>query len=86
MDNGGGKTYIHKMWIKTIKVPGRGPAPLGRPLKNQGGRSQMTVTEEDDFMSKSDKTFKEPKKRPHNLALSVQNNENAPKRHTKQGI
>ena len=46
----------------------------------------MTVTEEDDFMSKSDKTFKEPKKRPHNLALSVQNNENAPKRHTKQGI
>ena len=32
---------------RTFKVPGRGPAPLGRPLKDRSGRVQMFVSEED---------------------------------------
>ena len=31
---------------RTFKVPGRGPAPLGRPLKEKGAKAQMIVTNE----------------------------------------
>ena len=46
----------------------------------------MTVTEQDELMAKSDKTFKEPTKKAHNFALSVEKKQTLPKRHTKQGI
>ena len=41
---------------RTFKVPGRGPAPLGRPLKEKGAKRQMIVTNEDDFIAMSEKT------------------------------
>ena len=69
---------------RTFKVPGRGPAPLGRPLKDRSGKVQMFVGEEDDLLARSDKPFNFKPKKQHNLAKSVQNNETAPKRHTKQ--
>ena len=43
---------------RTFKVPGRGPAPLGRPLKEKGGKTQMIVTTDDDFIAMSDKHVK----------------------------
>ena len=33
---------------RTFKVPGRGPAPLGRPFKKQDGRTQLFVSDEDE--------------------------------------
>ena len=69
---------------RTFKVPGRGPAPLGRPLKDRSGRVQMFVSEEDDLVARSDKPFQFKPKKKHDLAKSVRNNETAPKRHTKQ--
>ena len=51
------------MASRKFKVPGRGPAPLGRPLKDQGGRVQVVVTDEGDMLTKSDKTLKENKKK-----------------------
>ena len=36
---------------KTFKVPGREPAPLGRPLKEKVANPQMIVTNEDDFIA-----------------------------------
>ena len=36
---------------RTFKVPGRGPAPLGRPLKDRSGRVQIFVSEEDDLVA-----------------------------------
>ena len=69
---------------RTFKVPGRGPAPLGRPLKDRSGKVQMFVGEEDDLLARSDKPFNFKPKKQHNLAKSVRNNETAPKRHTKQ--
>ena len=73
---------------RTFKVPGRGPAPLGRPLnfklKDKSGRVQIFVSEEDDLVARSDKPFQFKPKKKHDLAKSVRNNETAPKRHTKQ--
>ena len=69
---------------RTFKVPGRGPAPLGRPLKDRSGRVQMFVGEEDDLVARSDKPLKFNPKKKHDLAKSVRHNETAPKRHTKQ--
>jgi len=71
---------------RTVKVPGRGPAPLGRPLKNQSDRVQVTVTEEDDLLSKSDKPTTSHIKKKHDLTQTIKNNESLPKNHTKQGI
>ena len=43
---------------RTFKVPGRGPAPLGRPPKNKAGQTQIFVTTVDeDIVSKSDKSL-----------------------------
>ena len=70
---------------RTFKVPGRGPAPLGRPLKEKGAKTQMIVTNEDDFIAMSDKSVKTVVKKQHNLAKTIVNNETLPKRHTKQG-
>ena len=69
---------------RTFKVPGRGPAPLGRPPKNKAGQTQMFVTVDEDIVSKSDKVFRPQIKKPHNLAKTVESNESAPNRHTKQ--
>ena len=70
---------------RTFKVPGRGPAPLGRPAKDRSGKVQMFVTDEDELMARSDKTgVKEKAKKRHCLAENVDKNETAPKRHTKQ--
>ena len=70
---------------RTFKVPGRGPAPLGRPLKEQGGRTQMIVSDEDDYIARSDKNIKQVPKKRHDFAKSVENNETLPRRHTKKG-
>ena len=70
---------------RTFKVPGRGPAPLGRPFKKQDGRTQMFVSDEDDFIAKSDKPVKHATKKEHNLSKTIQNNETLLRRHTKQG-
>ena len=36
--------------LRKFKVPGRVPAPLGRPLKNRSGKVQLLVTEDGDFV------------------------------------
>ena len=63
---------------RAFKVPGRGPAPLG-------AKTQMIVTNEDDFIAMSDKSVKTVVKKQHNLAKTIINNKTLPKRHTKQG-
>ena len=70
---------------RTFKVPGRGPAPLGRPLKEKGGKTQMIVTTDDDFIAMSDKSVISVAKKVHKLTKTIENNETLPKRHTKQG-
>ena len=69
---------------RKFKVPGRGPAPLGRPPKDQSGRVQVIVTEDEDTLTKSDRAINEKPKKTHNLAKNVANNETLPDRHTKQ--
>ena len=69
---------------RKFKVPGRSPAPLGRPVKDRGGKIQLLVTENDDFVSKSDKTVNENPKKAHNISTNVAKNETLPQRHTKQ--
>ena len=69
---------------RTFKVPGRGPAPLGRPNIQSVGRTQLVISEDDDFIAKSDKTTKQTTKKTHNFARSIEKNETLPKRHTKQ--
>ena len=64
---------------RKFKVLGRGPAPLGRPFKKQDGRTQMFVSDEDDFIAKSDKPVKHATKKAHNLAKTFQNNETLPR-------
>ena len=69
---------------RKFKVPGRSPAPLGRPLKERGGQVQMVVNDGDDFLSRSDKTVQEKPQKSHNISKNVSNNESLPQRHTKQ--
>ena len=69
---------------RTFKVPGKGPAPLGGPVKNRAGQTQMFVTDDEDILAYSDKVFVPQLKKPHNLAKTVKRNESAPNRHTKQ--
>ena len=69
---------------RTFKVPGRGSAPMGRPNIQIVDRTQLVVTEEDDFIAKSDKSTKQTTKKAHNFAKSIRKNETLPKRHTKQ--
>ena len=69
---------------RKFKVPGRSPAPLGRPLKERGGQVQLVVTDGDDFLSRSDKTVQEKPQKSHNISKNVSNNESLPQRHTNQ--
>ena len=69
---------------RTFKVPGRGPAPQGRPHIQSKARLQLVVSEDDDFVARSDTETKNTKKKTHNFAGSVLANETLPKRHTKQ--
>ena len=69
---------------RKFKVPGRGQAPLGRPLKDRAGRLQFVVTEDGDMIARSDKPLNETPKKSHSLAKIVSNNETLPKSHTKQ--
>ena len=48
------------------------------------GQTQMFVTVDQDIVAKSDKAFRPQMKNPHNLAKTVESNESAPNRHTKQ--
>ena len=64
---------------RTFKVPGRGPAPLGRPLKEKGGKTQMIVTTDDDFIAMSDKSVISVAKKVHKLTKTIENNETLPK-------
>ena len=66
-------------------LSGRGPASLGRPFKKQDGRTQMFISDEDDFIAKSDKPAKHATKKEYNLAKTIQNDETLTRRHTKQG-
>lgn len=72
------------MASRKFKIPGRGPAPLGRPLKGQGGRVQVIVNADGDMVAKSDKSVNEKLKKTHNISQNVANNETLPNRHTKQ--
>ena len=42
---------------RTFKVPGRGPAPLGRPLRDRAGETQMFITDNEDIIARSDGNF-----------------------------
>ena len=69
---------------RKFKVPGRSPAPFGRPVKDRAGKLQVVVTDGEDFVTKSDKSVKEIRKKSHKISETVANNETLPKRHTKQ--
>ena len=69
---------------RTFKVPGRGSAPMGRPNIQSVDRTQLVVTDEDDFIAKSDKSTKQTTNKANNFAKSIRKNETLPKRHTKQ--
>ena len=51
------------------------------PLKEKGGKKQMIVTNDDDFLAMSDKPVKAVVKKLHNLTKTIENNETLPKRH-----
>ena len=53
---------------RTFKVPGRGPAPQGRPLQDRSGKVQIVVTEDGDMIARSGKALKFTAKKKHNLA------------------
>ena len=59
---------------------------MGRPNIQSVSRTQLVVTEEEDFIAKSDKSTKITTKKAHNFAKSINKNETLPKRHTKQEI
>ena len=59
---------------RTFKVPGKGPAPIGRPIMNRAGQTQLFVTDNEDIFAKSNKVFRPQLKKPHNLAKTVESN------------
>ena len=69
---------------RTFKIPGRGPAPLGCPLKAQNKRCQLVVSQEEDHIAMSDKDLRQPINKVHKQAENVNNNETIPRGHTKQ--
>ena len=69
---------------RTFKVPGRGPAPLGRPVKDRSGRVQLSVTDNEDLFAMPEKPLKETTKKKHNITDNVSKNQTNPKRQTKQ--
>ena len=68
----------------TYKVPGRGPAAMGRPNLKGVDRTQLFVTEEEDFIAKSDKCTKQITKKAYNFVKSINKNQTLLKRHTRQ--
>ena len=52
---------------RTFKVPGRGPAPLGRPLRDRAGQTQMFITDNEDIIARSDGNFIQQTKKHTNL-------------------
>ena len=69
---------------RTFKVPGRGPAPLGRPLRDRAGQTQMFITDNEDIIARSDGNFIQQTKKTHKFAKILERNTSAPNRHTKQ--
>ena len=53
---------------RTFKVPGRGPAPLGLPLRDRAGQTQMFITDDRDIIARSDGYFRQQTKKTHTLA------------------
>ena len=68
------------------KVPGRAPANLGRPHINHTERTQLVVNEQNDgILAMTGKKQKvNQKKKNHNFAQTVENNQAQPRRHIKK--
>ena len=49
------------------KVPGRGPAPLGLPLRDTAGQTQMIITDDRDIIVRSERNFSQQTKENTNL-------------------
>ena len=64
---------------RTFKVPGRGPAPLGRPPNQSIGRTQLVVSKEDEYFARSDTKTKQVPKKANNFSGIVAKNETLPK-------
>ena len=75
----GGITNVNPPSItrRAFKVPGRGPAPLGRPLRDRAGQTQMFITGDRDIIARSDGNFSQQTYTFYTLCC-------APNRHTKQ--
>ena len=69
---------------QTFKVPGRGPAPLGRPVRDRAGQTQMFIIDNEDIIARSDGNFIQQSKTTHKFAKILERNTSAPNRHTKQ--
>ena len=61
----GGVMNINPPYIarRSFKVPGRGPAPLGRPLRDRAGQTQMFITDDRDIIARSDGNFSQQTKK-----------------------
>ena len=62
---------------QTFKVPGRGPAPLGRPLRDRAGQTQMFITDDRDIIARSDGNFSQQTKKTHKFAKILERNTSA---------
>ena len=80
----GGVIKVNPPSLARQTFKGKGLAPLGRPMMNRAGQTQMFVTDDEDIFAKSDKVFRPQLKKPHNLAKTVESNKSGPNRHTKQ--
>ena len=69
---------------QAFKVPGRGPAPLGRPLRDRAGQTQMFITDDRDIIARSDGNFSQQTEKTHKFAKILERNTSAPNRHKKQ--
>ena len=65
----------------TLKVQRRGPAPLGRPLRDRAGQTQMFSTDNEYIIARSDGNFIQ---QTHKFAKILERNTSATNRHTKQ--
>ena len=63
-----------------------GPCSTRSPnaMMKRAGQTQIFVTDNEDIFAKADKVFRPQLKKPHTLAKTVESNESAPNRHTKQ--
>ena len=62
----------------------KGPAPLGQPLRDRAGQTQMFITDNKYIIARSDGNFIQQTKKTHKFAKILETNTSAPKRHTKQ--